>query len=128
MKKIERPIKGYAPITLAFGDIYQGQKHKGIDFGVAEGTPVYAVEAGTVLQSGFQAGGYGWYVLLIHPDGSGSVYAHLCKQGLPAGASVVQGAIIGFSGNTGNSSGPHLHYEYCVAGRRCYTKTSKNTY
>ena len=112
LKQIEKPIKGYAPVTLAFGEMYQGVRHAGIDFGVPEGTPVLACSAGTVLQSGFQQGGYGWYVLLIHPDGSGSVYAHLCRQGLPTGSSVVAGAIIGYSGNTGNSSGPHLHFEY----------------
>lgn len=112
LKKIEMPVKGNFPVTLAFGEVYQGSTHKGIDFGVPEGTPVYAVAAGTVLVSGFQAGGYGWHVILLHEDGSGSVYAHLCKKGLEPGMSVREGAIVGYSGNTGNSSGPHLHFEY----------------
>lgn len=112
LKKIEMPIKGYAPVTLGFGEVFQGVSHRGIDFGVSEGTPVLAAAAGTVLQSGFQAGGYGWHVILIHADGSGTVYAHLCRQGLTVGTSVVAGAIVGYSGNTGNSSGPHLHFEY----------------
>lgn len=112
LNRIELPIKGYAPITLGFGDVFQGTAHKGIDFGVSEGTPVLAAAAGTVLTSGYQQGGYGWYVILIHHDGSGTVYAHLCKQGLAVGTSVVAGAIVGYSGNTGNSTGPHLHFEY----------------
>ena len=112
LQKIELPLKGYAPVTLGFGEMYQGVSHKGIDFGVSEGTPVLAAAAGTVLQSGYQQNGYGWYVVLIHADGSGTVYAHLCRQGLAVGVSVQAGAIVGYSGNTGNSSGPHLHFEY----------------
>lgn len=112
MEKIQKPIKRYAPVTLGFGEVFQGQHHKGIDFGVPEGTPVYSAAAGTVLQSGWDGKGYGWYMILIHPDGSGSVYAHLCKKGLDIGASVTAGVIIGYSGNSGNSTGPHLHFEY----------------
>ena len=112
MKQIEKPIKGYAPVTLGFGEIYGGVRHKGIDFGIPEGTPVYAAQAGTVIASGYEVGGYGYYVIVVHEDGTGCVYAHLRKKGAETGACLQQGALVGYSGNTGNSSGPHLHFEY----------------
>lgn len=100
------------PVTQRFGEKITSKSHAGIDFACYEGTPVCAAAVGIVLYSGYDEGGYGWHVVLTHEDGSGTVYAHLKEQGAPAGFCAFKGAILGYSGNTGNSTGPHLHFEY----------------
>ncbi|WP_329386803.1 transglycosylase family protein [Streptomyces sp. NBC_01351] len=84
--------------------------HTGIDFAVSTGTPVKAAAAGTVVSSGWQ-GSYGNAVVIKHDDGRYSLSAHLSKAGASAGQRVSAGQQIGLSGNTGNSTGPHLHFE-----------------
>lgn len=89
--------------------------HKGVDWATPRGTPIYASCGGTVVSAGW-AGGYGYCVYLTHPDGKQTRYAHLSSCAVSKGQSVAQGQVIGYSGNTGNSTGPHLHFEIIVNG------------
>ncbi|WP_042802347.1 M23 family metallopeptidase, partial [Streptomyces sp. C] len=79
-------------------------------FPVPTGTSVKAVGPGTVESAGW-AGAYGYQVVIKHSDGRYSQYAHLSALGVKAGQQVSGGQRIGRSGSTGNSSGPHLHFE-----------------
>jgi murein DD-endopeptidase MepM/ murein hydrolase activator NlpD len=83
--------------------------HRGIDYAVVTGTPIGAVDAGTVVESQFDEGGYGEYVKLRHQWGE-SLYAHLKTRKVGAGEVVNRGMVVGHSGNTGNSTGSHLHF------------------
>lgn len=89
--------------------------HKGIDWSVATGTSVYASSGGTVTKAGW-ARGYGYCVTIRHPDGKETVYAHLSKVLVNAGQTVRQGDRVALSGNSGVSTGPHLHFEIHVNG------------
>ena len=86
--------------------------HTGVDYGVAENTQVFAVKDGVVV-SAKDAGdkGFGKSIAIKHGDGYTSLYAHLNAHGVKAGDTVKAGQVIGLSGNTGHSSGPHLHFE-----------------
>lgn len=84
--------------------------HKGIDWAVPVGTSVQAAADGIVTHAG-PMGGYGIVVQVKHNDGSTSRYAHLSQANLKVGAQVTAGEAIAFSGNTGKSTGPHLHFE-----------------
>lgn len=89
-----------------------GPGHRGIDIGAPSGTPIYASAEGTVLiaKTGW-SGGYGNMVIIQHPNGTKTLYAHMSKLGTSTGANVTQGQVIGFVGSTGRSTGPHLHFE-----------------
>ncbi len=84
--------------------------HKGIDFRGQRGEKIYATASGVVTRAG-RFGGYGKYVELQHQDGYETAYAHLHKILVKRGQKVERGDIIGLVGNTGRSTGPHLHYE-----------------
>ncbi len=84
--------------------------HRGVDFGAARGTPIYAATDGKVQMAG-RNGGYGNYVRLSHGGGLGTGYAHMSRIAVRAGQSVKRGQVIGYVGSTGLSTGPHLHYE-----------------
>ncbi|MFE7124817.1 M23 family metallopeptidase [Streptomyces sp. NPDC057617] len=90
-------------------------KHSGQDFAVPIGTSVHAVHSGTVVKAGSYGAGdgpaYGNAIVIKHSDGTYSQYAHLSKIKVYVGQYVKTGQQIGLSGNTGNSSGPHLHFE-----------------
>ena len=90
--------------------------HTGVDWAAPTGTPIYAAYAGTVASAGV-AGGYGNLVSLSHPGGKATRYAHMSKfaDGLVAGKQVAAGELIGYVGTTGNSTGPHLHFEVRIA-------------
>jgi murein DD-endopeptidase MepM/ murein hydrolase activator NlpD len=90
--------------------------HAGIDFAAAPGTPVKASSAGVVRSAG-STPMYGHNVLIDHGVGVQSRYAHLQTTSVTAGQRVERGEVIGLSGNTGRSTGPHLHYEVLVNGR-----------
>ncbi|MFF5701250.1 transglycosylase family protein [Streptomyces sp. NPDC012794] len=92
------------------GSSWSSGYHTGIDFPVPTGTSVKAVGPGTVQSAGW-AGAYGYQVVIKHTDGRYSQYAHLSALGVKAGQQVSGGQRIGRSGSTGNSSGPHLHFE-----------------
>jgi murein DD-endopeptidase MepM/ murein hydrolase activator NlpD len=92
--------------------------HNGIDFAAPTGTPIRATADGTVDSIGWQ-GGYGNTIVLRHPNNITTLYAHQSRfaQGLKRGDRVSQGEIIGYVGSTGWSTGPHLHYEFRIAGK-----------
>jgi murein DD-endopeptidase MepM/ murein hydrolase activator NlpD len=85
--------------------------HYGQDFEVPYGTDVYATGAGTVIESGWNSGGFGNYIVIDHGYGLQSTYGHLSDIKVTKGMSVKRGDLIGLSGSTGTSSGPHLHYQ-----------------
>jgi murein DD-endopeptidase MepM/ murein hydrolase activator NlpD len=85
--------------------------HLGIDLAAAEGTPVFASAAGTVVYSGWNDSGYGNLVVIDHNNGDKTIYAHLSQLYVSCGQDVSSGQGIALSGNTGKSTGGHLHYE-----------------
>ena len=89
--------------------------HKGMDFAVPTGTAIRATSGGVVTKAGWGSG-YGYVVYIKHPDGKESRYGHCSKVLVKAGQSVKQGEKIALSGNTGISTGPHLHFEILVGG------------
>ena len=85
----------------------------GVDLAAPTGTPIYASAEGTVIvarSSGYN-GGYGSYMVISHPNGTQTLYAHASKVSVSQGDTVVKGEIIGLVGNTGKSTGPHVHFE-----------------
>lgn len=92
--------------------------HTGVDWATAYGTPIFASGNGTVEVAGLE-GGYGKYVKLKHNNGYETAYGHMSAfaKGLEVGKQVRQGQVIGFVGSTGQSTGPHVHYEILVNGR-----------
>lgn len=84
--------------------------HSGIDLAAPVGTPIFAANTGPVLFSGFSEWGYGEAVVLSHGPFS-TLYAHMSSRGVSCGQSVNVGGIVGYVGSTGNSTGPHLHFE-----------------
>ena len=91
--------------------------HKGVDWATPVGTPVYASSGGTVAKAGWGSG-YGYVVYINHPDGRQTRYAHLSKVLVSPGQAVSQGDKIALSGNTGVSSGPHVHFEILIGGKQ----------
>jgi murein DD-endopeptidase MepM/ murein hydrolase activator NlpD len=89
--------------------------HEGLDISVPEGTPIRAAQGGTVISASYN-GGYGNYTCIDHGSGLSTCYAHQSQLGVTSGQSVDQGQIIGYSGNTGASTGPHLHFEVRING------------
>lgn len=120
--KFDWPLKGYGMnrITATFPKYPDGTRHDGIDIGVPVGTPVYAAAAGEVVVSkyyltgnydGSYRDGYGNYVMIDHGDYY-TLYGHLqYKKVVSAGQSVSKGQLIAYTASTGNSTGPHLHFE-----------------
>ncbi|MBO8197081.1 transglycosylase family protein [Streptomyces smyrnaeus] len=106
------PVTGVGPSTPygASGSSWSSGHHTGVDFPVGTGTSVKAVSSGTVVSAGW-GGAYGYQVVLRHPDGKYSQYGHLSAISVRSGQSVDTGQRIGRSGSTGNSTGPHLHFE-----------------
>jgi murein DD-endopeptidase MepM/ murein hydrolase activator NlpD len=109
------PVEG--TLTSGFGYRW-GRMHEGIDISVPEGTPIRAAADGTVIleQSEYESGGYGNYTCIDHGGGLSTCYAHQSSFATSVGARVGQGDLIGYSGNTGHSTGPHLHFEVRVNG------------
>ena len=99
-----------APNTVLSGNDYWSG-HLALDFAAATGDPIYATDSGLVVYSGAVGGGYGNMVMIDHGNGYQSLYAHLSSTAVRCGASVRQGQVIGRAGSTGNSTGPHLHFE-----------------
>jgi len=94
---------------------YQGKWHNGIDIGSPVGTPVLAAEEGTVVAVGNQdaycyRGAYGKFIVIRHKNNLATLYAHLSRQIVAKGDAIKRGQIIGYSGSTGYSTGPHLHF------------------
>ena len=114
------PVSGYR-LTSAFGMrkhpvLGVVRMHNGIDMACAAGTPIYATRAGTVTTASYQASGAGNYVSINHLDGFSSIYMHMTHYVVSKGQSVSQGQLIGYVGNTGISTGDHLHFGISYAG------------
>lgn len=112
------PVNGV--ITSPFGyrthPIFGRQiLHSGIDIGVDEGTPVHAADGGVVVEAGWISG-YGYCVIIDHGNGTSSLYGHNSSLAVSSGQAVSQGQVIAYAGSTGNSTGPHVHFEVRVGG------------
>jgi murein DD-endopeptidase MepM/ murein hydrolase activator NlpD len=107
-----RPATGR--LTSQYGRRW-GRLHAGVDLAAGVGAPVFAVTDGTVTSAGSE-GGYGRTIRLLHGDGTVSVYGHLSQLLVGEGQRVQAGEQIGEEGNTGQSTGPHLHFEIRVEG------------
>ena len=105
----------WGPITGVFNERRYGHYHKGLDIGNNTGTPISATASGVVIFAGWH-GGYGRKIVIYHGFGYSTVYAHLYKMNVEVGDEVKKGEVIATMGNTGNSTGPHLHYEVLVDG------------
>lgn len=114
-----RPVAGYQ--TSGFGMRFHpllgyNRFHRGIDFGAAHGSPIYAVTDGRVSFAG-RAGGHGNHVRLTHGGDLTTGYSHMSRIAVRSGQMVRRGQVIGYVGSTGLSTGPHLHFEVYKAGR-----------
>lgn len=113
------PVPATQRITSSFG--YRtisgmgSDFHRGIDIGAATGTPVVASLSGTVIHASYQ-GSYGQLIKIRHENGTETRYAHLSGYNVTVGQTVSRGDTIGFIGSTGNSTGPHLHFEIVIGG------------
>ncbi len=106
------PVSG--PVTSGFGARW-GRMHEGIDIAVPSGTPVQAAAAGTVIYAGWMDG-YGNLVVVDHGNGVSTAYGHNTSVAVALGQQVAQGEVIAYSGSTGHSTGPHVHFEVRVNG------------
>ena len=109
------PLMNPAPITSRFGwrtHPLTGTRrfHSGLDIGAPSGTPVVATASGTVISAGWN-GGYGKAIVIQHNDVQQTLYGHLSEISVQPGQQIAQGVVIGLVGSTGNSTGPHLHFE-----------------
>jgi murein DD-endopeptidase MepM/ murein hydrolase activator NlpD len=100
------------------GYTFDSSTHPAVDIGGAEGNPIYASDSGVVVFAGWSSYGYGYMIVIDHGNGWQSAYAHLSAVGVSCGQSVYQGGYIGALGSTGNSSGPHLHFELSINGAK----------
>jgi murein DD-endopeptidase MepM/ murein hydrolase activator NlpD len=108
------PVSG--PITSGFCEVRSYEAcHPGIDIAVPTGTPIRAAASGRVAIAGW-VGGYGNYTCIQHSASLSSCYGHQSSIQVSVGQSVTQGQVIGLSGSTGNSTGPHLHFEVRING------------
>lgn len=101
------------PTSLKYlsGNDYDPNVHRGIDIAGAEGNPIYATDSGVVVYAGGSNYGYGNLLVIDHGNGWQSAYAHLSTIAVSCGMNVGQGEVVAAVGNSGNSSGPHLHFE-----------------
>lgn len=114
------PLPGYSPGS-AYGwrmhPIYHEMRfHAGEDIGAPTGTPILAADSGVAAVYPDNGNGYGNYIMINHGGGRVTLYAHMSAFAISNGASVTQGQVIGYVGSTGNSTGPHLHFEVRVNG------------
>ena len=113
------PLPGHTTISCNFGDddAYGNSGHRGTDIPAPEGTPILAAHSGTVIISGWN-NSYGNQVLLDNGAGLSTRYAHMTAAAVSAGETVTAGQVIGYVGNTGDSTGFHLHFEVMQNGVR----------
>ena len=117
-EELEAYMKNAGNSNIAFKNYkvtnYNGGKHKGMDFAVPEGTAVQSTTAGRVVEVLSLKDSYGKFIVVKDNNGNNHYYAHLSGFNCEMGDTVSRGQVIGYSGNTGNSTGPHLHYEVRV--------------
>ena len=109
------PVRGYA-INSAFGlrklaIEAKARAHKGVDIAAPKGTSVFTAAEGQVARTGHDAGGYGNFIEVRHPNGMTTLYGHLSRIDVASGDRLTPGQRIGLVGSTGYSTGPHLHFE-----------------
>ena len=114
------PLPGYSPGS-AYGwrmhPIFNEMRfHAGGDIGAPSGTPILAADSGVASVYPDNGNGYGNYIMINHGGGRVTLYAHMSAFAISGGATVTQGQVIGYVGSTGNSTGPHLHFEVRVNG------------
>jgi murein DD-endopeptidase MepM/ murein hydrolase activator NlpD len=128
---LQWPIAGDITITQFFGNtnfanahapLYSGHGHDGLDIAAPIGTPIHAALSGTVIGTGntdatrgCQGGSFGKWVMIKHGNGLNTMYAHLSQIGVSPGQTIATGDVIGFSGETGYATGPHLHFGVYVS-------------
>jgi murein DD-endopeptidase MepM/ murein hydrolase activator NlpD len=117
--RLQRPVDGR--VSSGFGPRVHpvtggADHHDGADFAAPEGTPIRAAGAGTVSFAG-ERNGYGNLVIIDHPGGTQTWYAHQSRMGVAEGERVARGQTIGAVGATGRATGPHLHFEVREGGR-----------
>ena len=115
------PIKEGIRVSKQFGEVQDTtngivRKHNGIDFTTVDGTPVLATGDGSVVQAA-KVDKYGLMIKLTHTKDLQTVYAHLSKLNVKKGDHVKCGQVIGYSGHSGKSTFPHLHYEVLISGK-----------
>lgn len=117
--RLQRPLAGSPPITQPFGPTAVEAEppllgyphfHQGVDYGVPTGTPVYAPGPGVVMSPNDASFGYGLHVRIDHGNGCFSLLGHLSAVLVTPGQHIAQGQRVALSGNTGDSTGPHLHW------------------
>lgn len=112
---LSRPVSGIISSRFGVRSSVRSSAHTGLDIATATGTPVTAAASGTVTFSGWK-GSYGYLLVVTHSNGVQTYYGHCSKLYVSAGTSVSQGQTIAAVGSTGNSTGPHLHFEIRVNG------------
>lgn len=122
IKPVGSPLKGEHKITSKFGEkrhplAQRKAYHRGVDYNVGMGTPIYATADGIVTETQFAKSGYGIKIVIDHKEEYQTLYAHLSKITAKEGQKVSKGDLIGYSGNSGQSTGPHLHYEIKKNGK-----------
>lgn len=116
------PLSGKSRGSITTG-YYGYSGHTGVDFACPSGTPIMAAKSGrVVISTALRYGNgnyrsYGEYIVISHGDGTMTLYAHMSSRAVSVGTEVGQGQVIGYVGSTGNSTGPHLHFEVRVGGR-----------
>lgn len=114
----------YSQLRMPVDDVYVssgfgtrwGRLHRGVDLALAQGSPIYAADSGTVYFAG-DGGGYGNLVKVDHGNGMQTYYAHCSSLLVTSGQKVSRGERIALTGSTGNSTGPHLHFEVIINGK-----------
>lgn len=99
---------------LSGNDFWSG--HLAIDIAAGTGASIYAADSGVVVYAGWDSNGYGNVIMIDHQNGYHTLYAHLSSLNVSCGSNAVQGQVIGRAGSTGNSTGPHLHFEVRYLG------------
>jgi murein DD-endopeptidase MepM/ murein hydrolase activator NlpD len=115
-----RVTQYFGNTAFAASGAYKGKGHNGIDIGVPNGTPLKAALSGTVVGTGNTDSvrgcySFGKWVLIKHSNGLSTLYAHLSKIAVSSGQQVSTGQLIGYSGETGYATGPHLHFGVYVS-------------
>lgn len=111
METYRQPFKKEWPITQAYGEKVTSSFHTGIDYGCPMNTPILASADGIVVFAALDNTGYGNFVIVKHKTGVATCYAHLSDISVKVLQNVRQGELLGHSGTSGNSTGPHLHFE-----------------
>jgi len=119
--KPAKPIAGklnWPTTAKRITQYFRGWRHSGLDIGAKRNQPIYAADDGVVITSGWNKGGYGYYIIIDHGNGFHTLYAHNNENYVKRGARVKKGDIIAAIGSTGRSTGPHLHFEVRVSGNK----------